>query len=95
MRRKRLNTSTERRLPDTRGKTPREADERLEMLRRDLSPDDHTLLILRVDRQMSWEEVAQVFAGGLGAPGPATLRKRFERLGARLERKARRRGMLR
>ncbi|HEX3763328.1 MAG TPA: sigma-70 family RNA polymerase sigma factor [Kofleriaceae bacterium] len=45
-------------------------------LRSRLSADDQTLLILRVDRGMSWREIAHV----LGEPREPMLRKRFERI---------------
>jgi RNA polymerase sigma-70 factor, ECF subfamily len=48
-------------------------------IRAQLDPDDHMLLGLRIDREMSWPEIAQVL--GLEA---ATLRKRFERLKQKL-----------
>jgi RNA polymerase sigma-70 factor (ECF subfamily) len=44
-----------------------------------LDPDDQTLLILRVDRDMSWRDVGAV----LGVPA-ATVRKRYERVKQRL-----------
>jgi RNA polymerase sigma-70 factor (ECF subfamily) len=53
-------------------------------LRERLDPDDQTLLILRVDRDLSWREVADVM--GLGEPA---LRKRFERIKTRLREMAR------
>jgi RNA polymerase sigma-70 factor (ECF subfamily) len=53
-------------------------------LRERLDPDDQTLLILRVDRDLSWREVAEV----MGASEPA-LRKRFERIKTRLREMAR------
>jgi RNA polymerase sigma-70 factor (ECF subfamily) len=58
---------------------------RVSHLRESLEPDDQMLLILRVDRRMSWNDVALVM-GGAGEPGPraATLRKRFERVKERL-----------
>lgn len=57
---------------------------RFAALREQLDPDDHTLLILRVDRRMPWHDIAEI----LGEPAEpealrrraATLRKRFERL---------------
>lgn len=57
---------------------------RFAALREQLDPDDHTLLILRVDRRMPWYDIAEI----LGEPAEpaalrrraATLRKRFERL---------------
>jgi RNA polymerase sigma-70 factor (ECF subfamily) len=48
-------------------------------LRERLDPDDQTLLILRIDRDLSWREVAEI----MGA-GEAALRKRFERVKDRL-----------
>lgn len=45
-------------------------------LRSRLPADDQTLLILRVDRDMSWREIAHV----LGEPSEPMLRKRFERI---------------
>ena len=48
-------------------------------IREQLDPDDHMLLGLRIDREMSWPEIAQVLRAE-----PATLRKRFERLKQKL-----------
>jgi RNA polymerase sigma-70 factor (ECF subfamily) len=45
-----------------------------------LPADDQTLLILRVDRDMSWREIAHV----LNETGEPALRKRFERIKKRL-----------
>jgi RNA polymerase sigma-70 factor (ECF subfamily) len=53
-------------------------------LRERLEPDDQTLLILRIDRSLSWREVAQI----MDMAEPA-LRKRFERLKVRLREMAR------
>lgn len=67
------------------------AREAIERIRRSLDPDDRTLLILRVDRDMAWLDIARVLAGPdaeLGAADlrarSARLRKRFERLKERL-----------
>lgn len=65
--------------------------EGIERLRKTLKPDDQTLLILRVDRNMAWLDIAQILAGperklseaDLRASA-ARLRKRFERLKDRL-----------
>lgn len=63
--------------------------QRLEELRAALEPDDRTLLILSLDRGMSWREIAEV----MSEDDPddkelvrvsARLRKRFERIKARL-----------
>ena len=68
--------------------------DRLLKLREALDPEEQTLLILRVDKGLSWEDVAQVLATE-GAPVAATaLRKRFERLKDKLARLAREQGLL-
>jgi RNA polymerase sigma-70 factor (ECF subfamily) len=67
----------------------------LARLRDALEPDEQTLLTLRVDRQLSWREVAEVLAGdGQAEPADeAALRKRFERLKEKLGRAARELGL--
>jgi RNA polymerase sigma-70 factor, ECF subfamily len=65
------------------------AKDALAELRALLDPEDQTLLILRVDRDLSWQEIAAI----LDDPEPA-LRKRFERLKNRLRREATARGLL-
>lgn len=58
-------------------------------IRSELDEDDQTLLVLRVDKNLSWREIAQVLCGE-DAPADeverlaATLRKKFERLKERL-----------
>jgi RNA polymerase sigma-70 factor (ECF subfamily) len=70
------------------------AHDALDRLRAALSPEERTLLALRVDQGLSWDEIAHV----LGADGPpvqaATLRKRFERLKERLGALARAEGLV-
>lgn len=64
-----------------------ETKTRLQQLRDALDPDDRTLLILRIDRGMSWREIARVMAEGETLAidrSAARLRKRFERLKERL-----------
>jgi RNA polymerase sigma-70 factor (ECF subfamily) len=58
---------------------------RLHRLRDALPPDERALLILRVDRAMEWHEIAQVLAEDGQDVSPAALRKRFERVKARLK----------
>ncbi|MBS2025790.1 MAG: hypothetical protein JST92_25600, partial [Deltaproteobacteria bacterium] len=53
-------------------------------LRAELSPAEQTLLILRIDRELSWKEVASVMAAEGEDVDPAALRKRFERLRVRI-----------
>lgn len=64
-----------------------ETRSRFAAIRDRLDPDDNTLLILRVDRRMSWRDIAEVLAEpddptDAAAVGrrAAALRKRFERL---------------
>jgi RNA polymerase sigma-70 factor, ECF subfamily len=74
---------------------PHAAADRLASLRASLKPEDQTLLILRVDKGLSWKEIANVFAeAGDAPPDPAALRKRFERLKERLLRLAKKEGVL-
>ena len=53
-------------------------------LREQLSELDQTLLILRVDRELTWEEVARVLSTSEEPLTEEALRKRFERIKARL-----------
>ena len=63
-----------------------ETKTRLQAVRDALDPDDQTLLVLRLDRKLSWSEIAIVLSGGEAtddaaiARESARLRKRFERL---------------
>lgn len=60
-----------------------EIRDRARQLRELLDPEEQTLLILRVDRQMSWHEIAVILHGEEAANLPrrvAALRKRYERL---------------
>jgi RNA polymerase sigma-70 factor (ECF subfamily) len=69
----------------------RQRDE-LEKLRETLSAEDQSLLALRLDREFSWEEIAEILSVG-GAPVQAlTLMKRFERLKKRLTEMVRKQG---
>ncbi len=69
---------------------------RFAALRERLDPDDHTLLILRIDRRMPWHDIAEIL-GGPAEPAAlrrraAALRKRFERLKVTLREHLRRLG---
>lgn len=48
-------------------------------IREELTPDDHMLLGLRLDREMAWNDIAIVLGGNAAA-----LRKRYERLKEKL-----------
>ncbi len=56
----------------------------LDKLRESLSPEDQSLLALRLDRGFSWEEVADILSAGGHRVQPLALMKRFERLKKRL-----------
>ncbi len=56
----------------------------LEALRATLSDEDQTLLVLRLDQELTWEEVAEVLSQDGPPVDPAALRKRFERIKQRL-----------
>jgi len=65
----------------------------LDALRAELNEEEQTLLVLRIDQRLSWEEIAEVMAEE--APlEPAALRKRFERLKEKLTRLAMERGLV-
>jgi RNA polymerase sigma-70 factor (ECF subfamily) len=71
-----------------------EVKERLSAFRQSLNPDDQMLLVLRVDRALAWDDIAQImsdpFAPKTGDEAEArrrsaaTLRKRFERIKAEI-----------
>jgi RNA polymerase sigma-70 factor (ECF subfamily) len=73
---------------------PGSRQDRLARLRATLDPEDQTLLVLRLDRELEWEEIATVLQGEGEAVGAAALRKRFERLKDRLARLARDEGLV-
>jgi RNA polymerase sigma-70 factor (ECF subfamily) len=67
----------------------------LEKLRAHLEPEEQTLLTLRLDRKLSWREVADILTEEGGAPvDEPALRKRFERLKDKLARAARDEGLV-
>ncbi len=66
----------------------------LRALRRRLPPEDQTLLVLRIDKELEWSEVAEVLAESGKPVDPAALRKRFERLKERLGALAREEGLI-
>ncbi len=80
-------TSPESRLAST----PRD---RLERLRAALEPDERTLLILRLDRELSWNEVAEVLSGDGDPVDAGAVRKRFERVKEKLAKLAKAQGLI-
>ena len=76
-----------------------EVKDRLHALRAQLSDDERELLVLRVDRALSWEEIAGALELDAGDPRAlkrqcAALRKRFERLKERIRALAAQEGLL-
>jgi RNA polymerase sigma-70 factor (ECF subfamily) len=71
-------------------------------LREKLSPEDRILLVLRIDRDMEWGDIAQVTLGATAAGGNADelareatrLRKRFQLIKTKLRKQARDMGLL-
>ena len=70
-------------------------------LRREIAPEDRALLVLRVDRDLAWDEIAEVMRGegpddasaGAMAREAARLRKRFGVLKDELRVRARAAGL--
>lgn len=60
------------------------AKDRLRAARDSLTPEELNLIVLRVDRVMSWKEIGEVVGTGGTPTDTAILRKRFERLVRRL-----------
>ncbi|HUH05498.1 MAG TPA: sigma-70 family RNA polymerase sigma factor [Kofleriaceae bacterium] len=76
-----------------------EVKDQVAALREELDPEDQTLFILRLNRRMTWTEIAQIMAEEPGADDTvlertaARLRKRFERAKEQLKQKVRERGI--
>lgn len=74
-----------------------EIKDELRRLRDALDPDDHEILVLRIDRKMSWRDVARAIPGDPDESvdrRAAALRKRFERAKTLLRTLAAERGLL-
>jgi RNA polymerase sigma-70 factor (ECF subfamily) len=78
-----------------------EKKSKVKALRDELPVDDRTLLILRVDRNLQWEEIAHAFLSDVESPTAeeirreaARLRKRFQIIRKRLADRAREEGLL-
>jgi RNA polymerase sigma-70 factor (ECF subfamily) len=61
-----------------------EAKDKLAQVRDALDPEDRSLLLLRMEHQLPWREVAAIMAEEGQPASEAALRKRFERLRERL-----------
>ncbi|HVK73929.1 MAG TPA: hypothetical protein VM734_11450 [Kofleriaceae bacterium] len=74
-----------------------EVKDEVRRLREALDPDDHALLVLRIDRKLSWRDIARAMPGDDTTDldrRAATLRKRFERAKTMLRELASKRGLL-
>lgn len=71
-----------------------EMEDRLARLRAKLTADEQTLLILRVDRDLPWRDIAVIVATDDEPVDEAALRKRFERLKAKVRKLAEADGVL-
>ena len=71
-----------------------EVKDRIARLREQLDPVEQTLLFLRVDQDMAWNDVAAIMSEDGEPVEPAALRKRFERAKTRLRELATRDGLL-
>ena len=73
-----------------------EVKDEFRALRDQLDPEEHELLLLRLDRELSWKEIARITGGDdddIDARA-ATLRKRFERAKERLKKLALEAGLI-
>jgi RNA polymerase sigma-70 factor (ECF subfamily) len=68
--------------------------EKLMKLYESLDSEERTLLTLRVDKALPWEEVAEVMRADGEPSTPAAIRERFERLKEKLGRLAREQGLI-
>jgi RNA polymerase sigma-70 factor, ECF subfamily len=83
---------------EVRSRTPpyrrTEVKDRVARLREALDPDEQALLFLRVDQQLTWNEIAEILSAERGPVNVLALRKRFERAKARLRELAAKDGLL-
>jgi RNA polymerase sigma-70 factor, ECF subfamily len=72
-----------------------EVKDEFRVLREQLDPEEHELLLLRLDRGLPWKDIARIL-GGTGDldARAAALRKRFERARERLKKLAIERGLI-
>jgi RNA polymerase sigma-70 factor (ECF subfamily) len=72
-----------------------EVKDEFRVLREQLDPEEHELLLLRLDRGLPWKDIARILGGtdDVGARA-ALLRKRFERAKQRLKKLAIEHGLI-
>ena len=96
-RKRRLPTSEAHRVADEVRRSFISVERRLsalEKLRASLTLEEQHLLVLRIDHRLPFEEIAGTLGGHAGAVDAAALRKRFQRIKARLARLAKTEGLL-
>lgn len=72
-----------------------EVKDEFRILREQLAPDEHELLLLRLDRQLAWKDIARILGGDDNLDARAALlRKRFERAKERLRKLAIEHGLI-
>lgn len=72
-----------------------EVKDQFRVLREQLDPEEHELLLLRLDRELSWKEIARITGGDADVDTrAATLRKKFERAKDRLKKLALAHGLI-
>lgn len=71
-----------------------EAKDAVARLRSQLSPAEQSLLVLRIDRSLSWAEVAAVMSTPEESLDPQTVAKRFQRVKTKLRKLAEDAGLL-
>lgn len=71
-----------------------ESKQAVRALRDRLPSEDRVLLLLRIDRDLSWKEIAEILGEGADATAVARLRKRLDRLKRKLRRLAEQEGLL-
>ncbi|HET7500608.1 MAG TPA: sigma-70 family RNA polymerase sigma factor [Kofleriaceae bacterium] len=72
-----------------------EVKDEFRLLREQLDPEEHELLLLRLDRGLAWKDIARVLGGDDDVDArAAVLRKRFERAKQRLKKLAIEHGLL-
>jgi RNA polymerase sigma-70 factor (ECF subfamily) len=72
-----------------------EAKDAVARLREQLSPAEQSLLVLRIDRGLTWAQVASVMSTPEERLDPATVAKRFQRVKEKIRELARKAGLLR
>jgi DNA-directed RNA polymerase specialized sigma24 family protein len=95
-----LAQMVERVRTETLGYLKTEVKDRFARLREHLSEDEQMLLVLRVDRDLGWNDIAVILADGESLSGAALqrraagLRKQFQRTKEKLSKLARSDGLL-